>query len=431
LLDTITLYIYPIMINKILNFIKAQKPEIVVQTPSRINLINPLDAVEGDFWMPAVAINGLENPLSVFLFIKSSKNESLIKFFSIPKNVDEYHIQIEKEEPISKDILEVKKKFNDDFKLFYGSIYRFYKTSSSFWEKFVKMNFEVGIITTIPRQSGLGGSASMIIAILYGFANYFGLYNEFSCVSKEDFPINKDIIAEMATKVEDDDLKITAGYGDRYVITKGGLLFCSYFGKLHHKQLSKEPLAICERIDKTYNIKNLPIIICYSGILHESGNVHEKLRKLYLSKEPRIIKNYDRLAIISWRSRFCLMKHNWKQLGGLFKENTKIMNEIMKNAGYKHGIGLGNNILINLIEDHPDVYAVKLTGAGGGGSVFALVKPKKIDIVLNDWQKKLFDITKNDKLFLSLFPTYPVDIIESLMSAQFFKIKIADGVKLI
>jgi len=419
------------MLDMILNFIKEQKPEIIVQSPSRINLINPLDAVEGDFWMPSVAIYGLKNPLSVFLFIKSRKSDSVIKFFSIKKKNNFFEIQLEKEELISKDIIEVKNELNDDFKLFYGSIYRFYKTCNTFWERFVRMNFEVGILTTIPRQSGLGGSASMIIAILYGFANYFRLYNDLSCISKGEFPINKDIIAEMATKVEDDDLKITAGYGDRYVITKGGLLFCSYFGKLFHKQLSMEPLAICERIDKSYNIKNLPIIICYSGILHESGNVHEKLRKLYLSKDPRILKGYEKLAEISWKSRFCLMRHNWKQLGTLFRENTKIMNDIMKYAGFQYGIGLGNNILINLIEDHPDVYAVKLTGAGGGGSVFALVRPNKTNMVLKYWQKKLFDITKNDKLFLSLLPNYPVNIRESLVNAQFFKIKIADGVKII
>jgi galactokinase/mevalonate kinase-like predicted kinase len=419
------------MLEEILNFIQTQNPEIVVQTPSRINLINPLDAVEGDFWMPSVAISGLENPLSVFFFIKGCKDESVIKLFSIRKNLNAYKNYIEKQEKISKNILEFNKKFAEDFNLFYGSVYRFYKTCSIFWERFINLNFEIGILTTIPRQSGLGGSASLIIATLYGLAKYFGLYNELSCLSKDEFPINEDTIAEMATKVEDDDLKITAGYGDRYVITKGGLLFCSYYGKLYHKQLSMEPLAICERIDKIYNIQNLPIIICSSGVYHESGNVHEKLRRIYLLKDPLILEGYEKLAEISWKSRFCLMKQNWKQLGYLFKENTKIMNEMMKSIGFEHGIGLVNTLLINLIEDHPDVYAVKLTGAGGGGSVFALVKPNKIDKVLTDWQNRLHDIIKNDDHFLSLYPDFPIGVRETLINAQFFRIKISDGVKLL
>ncbi len=298
-----------------------------------------------------------------------------------------------------------------------------------FLEKFKNNNFEIGILTTIPRQSGLGGSASIIIAILYGFAKYFGLYKNLTCINKEDFPINRDIIAEMATKVEDDDLKITAGYGDRYVIARGGLSFCSYYGKLHHKELSMEPLAIYDRIDLSYDIKSLPIIICFSGVSHESGSVHEKLRKVYLQKDPKILNCYKKLAEISWKSRFAIMKQDWNLLGKYFRENTAIMNDIMRYVGFIHGIGLANNILINLIEDHPDVYAAKLTGAGGGGSVFALVNPEKIDKVLHDWKYNLNDVIDNKETFLSHFPLHPLEIRQKLKKAQFFRIKIVSGVK--
>ncbi|MFW9970332.1 MAG: hypothetical protein ACFFDF_09040, partial [Candidatus Odinarchaeota archaeon] len=58
------------MLSDIKKFLLDLKPDIIVQAPARINLINPLDAVEGDFWMPSVAINGLKNPLSAFLYIK-------------------------------------------------------------------------------------------------------------------------------------------------------------------------------------------------------------------------------------------------------------------------------------------------------------------------------------------------------------------------
>jgi galactokinase/mevalonate kinase-like predicted kinase len=417
------------MIKEILSFLRQQNPDIAIQAPSRINLINPLDAVEGDFWMPSVAINGYSNPLSAFIYIKKTSAKSKIKNFSVKEDSHKISIRMEKDELISKNILEIKNKFNGFFKLFYGSIYRFYKTCSAFWKKFLETEFEIGILTTIPRQSGLGGSSAIIIAILYGFSKFFNIFNNLNCLNKDEFPINIEIISEMATKVEDNDLKITAGYGDRYVIAKGGLLFCSYYGKLHHKELSMEPLAICDRIDKTYNIKELPLIICYSGVLHKSGNVHEKLRNLYLKKDTKIIKGYRKLAKISWKSRFLLMKQDWKHLGVFLKENSIIMNNIMKHAGFKHGIGLANNILISLIEDHPDVYAVKLTGAGGGGSVFALVEPDKIDNIKKEWQERLLEIVMNKKSFFSLFPTYPQEIREHLKNAQFFKMKISEGVK--
>ena len=417
------------MLEQILYFINKLNPEVVIQAPSRINLINPLDAVEGDFWMPSVAINGVNNPLSAFVYIKSRVDSSFVRLYSIKNISDNIIVQGEKEEVISKHVLEFKKKFNEDFKLFYASVYRFIKTCSVFLEKFKNNDFEIGLITTIPRQSGLGGSAAIIIAILYGFAKYFGLYKNLTCINKEDFPINRDIIAEMATKVEDDDLKITAGYGDRYVIARGGLSFCSYYGKLHHKELSMEPLAIYDRIDLSYDIKSLPIIICFSGVSHESGSVHEKLRKVYLHKDPKILNCYRKLAEISWKSRFAIMKQDWNLLGKYFRENTAIMNDIMRYVGFIHGIGLANNILISLIEDHPDVYAAKLTGAGGGGSVFALVNPEKIDKVLHDWKHNLNDVIDNKETFLSHFPLHPLEIRQKLKKAQFFRIKIVSGVK--
>ena len=417
------------MLQQILDFIKGLNPDILIQAPARINLINPLDAVEGDFWMPSAAINGLYNPLSVFVYIKRRELFSSVKFYSNLDDTGKLKICVSKEEKIEKDLNAKMKKLKGEYKLFYASVYRLIKTNSAFREKFEGENFEIGIITTIPLKSGLGGSAAIIIGIMYGLAKYFGLYNNFNCLKTGEFPINRDILAEIATKVEDQDLKITAGYGDRYVIARGGLGFCSYFGKIFHKKVSLEPLAIYDRIDLTYKIKSLPIIICFSGVAHESGAVHEKLRRYYLDGDPTIIDGYQYLAEISWKSRFALMKHDWKQLGDYFKENTAIMNNLMRHVGFLDGIGSFNNILIHLIEHNSDVFAAKLTGAGGGGSIFALVKPDKIDTVLSNWKEELNKIITNEEYYLSLFPECPLVDRDQLKNAQFFKIKIVPGVK--
>lgn len=415
---------------QIINYINSLNPALTVQAPSRINLINPLDAVEGDFWMPSVAINGFKNPLSTFVYIKQIEKESRVKFYNIRKEGDRLVFKNTFESLLPKRINTLKENVVDELKLVYGAIYRFLRTNSSFWKKFREDNIELGILSTIPRQSGLGGSASIIIAILYALSKYFKLYNKILPVKVNKYPINKDIIAEMATKVEDKDLKITAGYSDRYTICRGGLGFCSYRGKLYHKKISMEPLAIYDRIDKIYGINKLPIIVCYSGVLHHSGNVHKRLRNLYLQNDSNVIEKYNLLAEIAWKSRFALMKHDWKFLGKLFKRNNQIMNNLMHYAGFKDGIGSVNNLLIQLIAEHPEVYAVKLTGAGGGGSVFALTNPNYVDEILSEWKKNLNLLITNKNEFRIKFPKLDSKLVEDLRNAEFFKIRISyDGVK--
>ena len=77
-----------VLLKIIKDFLSNLNPDITVQAPSRINLINPLDAVEGDFWMPSVAINGRHNPLSAFLYIKGIDQQSRIKIYAIDIIID-------------------------------------------------------------------------------------------------------------------------------------------------------------------------------------------------------------------------------------------------------------------------------------------------------------------------------------------------------
>jgi galactokinase len=90
---------------------------------------------------------------------------------------------------------------------------------------------------------------------------------------------------------------------------------------------------------------------------------------------------------------------------------------------------LHNNILIRLIEHNSDVFAAKLTGAGCGGSIFALVKPDCIDTVLLSWKEELKKIINNEEYYMSLFPDCPLEVRDQLKNAQFFRIKIVPGVK--
>ncbi|MCP4760824.1 MAG: hypothetical protein GY870_03515 [archaeon] len=416
----------------ILRFIHTKSPEIIVKAPSRINLINPLDAIEGDYWAPAMASSAIKNPLAAYCYIKtlSSEKKSKIIFFDYSKSQDSSHkegiefIILKTDEFDLNNLLDStnldESQKND---IFTGSLAYIFTQISEFKNSLSNKSIEIGILTTIPRQSGIGGSTSLIISILWAI----GCYCQYDEKLPEFFsyiPFNKDVISELTTEIENHVLNNPAGYGDRYTIARGGIGFTSYVGKLHQPLFGKGPLAVYDRIDKTYNIKEIPLILAHSGVLHNSGSVHRVLRKKYLEGDVVLHGLFKELSEISWKSRFSFMKHNWEKLGKYFDENAKISEKIMTHAGFKFGIGWANKILIDLINDLPEVYAVKLSGAGGGGSVFALVNTHSKSKITKIWRQKLEDLLKTPEKIQKIYPDLSLNEIFQLKNANFYEITI-------
>lgn len=429
----------PIFEKVILDFFKFNHAEVITRAPARINLIAPLDAVEADYWSPAMAISSPNNPLAAYCYIKSKKSpDSTLKLFEISSKFLSEKETSDYQSPNWKKIIKTTKsvhfKLNNLFKnvkinsssssyqrdIVLGSLEYLFHKFPEFKDQLKGTSIEIGIINTIPRQSGIGGSSSMIIALLWAVGCYSG-FDKRNPESFSKFPFNKDIIAELATEIENLVLKNTAGYGDRYTISRGGIGFTSYVGKKNHDMLGEAPLAVYDRIDLTYNITNLPILLAFSGVTHNSGDIHNVLRRKYLEEDEKLNRLYEKLSEISWKSRFSLMSHKWKELGVYFSLNSDIVEEIMVYCGFKSGIGWGNKILIDLISDDPDVYSVKLTGAGGGGSVFALTKPESKGRILKEWKYKLESLLKKPEILKKKYPNLPPEIENGLKNAMFFE----------
>ncbi|MHA1673575.1 MAG: GHMP family kinase ATP-binding protein [Promethearchaeota archaeon] len=410
----------------ILNHIRDLQPEVVVKAPARINLINAMDAVEADYWAPIMAVTAEENPLSVYCYIKASHSRhSTLHIYNMDENTAKIVLNAQYNFSFKDLFLDEKFWINPELDIFFGSLHYLFHQIPEFEDKLNHSSYEIGIITTIPRQSGIAGSSSLIIALLYTMGRYCKLtpdYHDPSFFSRT--PFNKDTIGEIATKIENNVLQNTAGYGDRITISRGGLAFVSFVGKLHHQAIGNEPLPVYDRIDKVYNISEIPIILAFSGVKHTSGEIHSQLRKQYLAGDPKLIELYAKLAEISWQSRFALMKHDWKTLGEIFDQNMAISEKIMQIGGFHDGIGWANKILTDLIKDHPDVYSVKLSGAGGGGSVFALVSPIMKTKLLVLWKQKLLEILDNPDPILKNFPGISKQDFEQLRNAKFYTIQI-------
>ncbi len=236
-----------------------------------------------------------------------------------------------------------------------------------------KGGFRLTLGSDVPPQSGLGGSSLFILLTLAALRAHYAL---------DLTPYHNYFLAELAQRVEAQALGITCGYADRYVPLFGGLAYVDYRGKLQQRPLGEEPLATYERLDEW--VGHVPLVVMSSGVPHDSGDVHGQMRPRYLAEQaaweqnggapPRLVQLMQAAWETAWRGKLALLAHDWPAVGAWMNRNHALVDEMMRQCGLEDGAGRVNNQLIEAALAH-GAYGAKLTGAGGGGSVVALVRP--------------------------------------------------------
>ena len=349
-----------------------------LKAPARINLLgNPTDANEGDFATISAAVNIyahaviepiLDSQKIVLEQVDMDRNQSI-------RTIHEEHSTTAIPLPLF-----------GKFKLIKAAINRLFYFSAEFQEKVRKNGFFLKTWTDVPRQSGLGGSSLFVILTLGGLRALYEL---------DPFHHNNYTFAEITQRVEAKDLNITAGYADRYVPFFGGIAYIDYRGKLHQKSLQEEPYATYERLDPWG--ESLPIVAISSGIEHDSGDVHFKMRPKYLQEyddwlsqggeSPPMVRFMQTAWETAWRGKIALLDRDWQTFGDLMNTNHAVVDQMMRYCGFKDGAGWVNNLLIQTALDH-GAYGAKLTGAGHGGSVFAITHPENKNDLKEIWERK-------------------------------------------
>jgi glucuronokinase len=255
-------------------------------------------------------------------------------------------------------------------------------------EMLAEFPFSMRIWTEIPRQSGLGGSSVLIILVLAALRAFYRIPESVE---------NKYVLAEMTQRIEERDMGIAAGFADRYVPLFGGTAYIDYRGKLKRAEIGEEPYATYERLDRF--VPELPLVVIYSGDQHSSGDVHGRIRQEFRaaqaaasqSSEAReFLDRFKRMAELVWRGKTALLAHDLRGLGKLMTRCDREIDSMMNVCGFVDGVGEKNRELISLALEE-GALAAKLTGAGGGGSICALVEPERIP----DFCLRMKDITRN------------------------------------
>jgi galactokinase/mevalonate kinase-like predicted kinase len=329
--------------------------------PARVNILgNPADANEGDHATISAAVN-----IWAGAFIEEAESlvcEQLARGedggFKVARRW-----QGQPEEMV----------YDGNLDLMKAALKRFLGYSAELRDKIGRKGVKISLWTDVPRNSGLGGSSLLILLILGGLRAFYNLDGK----AHNDY-----LLAELTQRVEAKELGITCGFADRYVPLMGGLAYLDFRGKLYHKPIGEEPYATYERLDAY--VDDLPLIVASTGVQRESGDVHGAMRPKYLAEHERYEKNPHQVPFLvkimaeigstAWRGKIALLTHDWESFGALMNENHSLVNKMMEYCGFCDGAGWANNLFIETALENGALGA-KLTGAGGGGSVFALTRP--------------------------------------------------------
>ena len=165
-----------------------------------------------------------------------------------------------------------------------------------------RANFTLEYETSIPRQSGLGGSSAMIIAALRGLLRFHRIPTA-AVPSRE--------LAELALSVEARELGIAAGLQDRVVQAYGGLTFMDFSGK--RPRYGRMDARLLPRFGIAYLTEQ-------TG-LQESGRVHAEIRSRWERGDQEVTRVMREIAACAEAGRAALKRRDLAELGRLMNRN--------------------------------------------------------------------------------------------------------------
>ncbi len=183
---------------------------------------------------------------------------------------------------------------------------------------------------------GFGSSSASTVAIVSSLANLFGK----KLSQKKLFEICYQTVLEVQGKGSGFDIAAAIYGGTTYFVTGGKTI-------------------------KPLTVSGLPLVIGYTGIKADTVTLIDQVKKLS-QKYPKLVENsYGQIANLVQEAKIAIAKKDWQTLGELMNFNQ----------GYLEGLGVSSQKLSSLIYAARDAgaYGAKLSGAGGGDCMIALV----------------------------------------------------------
>ena len=253
------------------------------------------------------------------------------KKISIKSNIGE--LELEPNKPISE--------INSPLKPFY------YLANKIIQDRNSGMKIEVE--SEIPLGVGLGSSSACCVA---GAA----------AISKLFENISKEEILKLAIEAEKTIFQNTSG-ADCTVCTFGGLM--EYDKENGFSKIESEP--------------NFHLVIANSNVEHSTDSVVAEVRKFKESNEEEFSKLCKDESDLIENVLELLKENNIKELG----------QKAIQNQEYLERIGISNDKLRQMVQiGKKSSFGAKITGAGGGGCIFALTDESNLENTIKEFKEK-------------------------------------------
>lgn len=212
------------------------------------------------------------------------------------------------------------------------------------------LSFSISTYSDVPSGSGLGGSSTLVVAILKAFVEWLNL------------PLGEYDIAKLAFDIEREDIGIVGGAQDQYAATFGGFNFMEFYD---NKRVIVNPLRIKNWIKDELEDS---VVLYFTNITRQASQIEEEKKSLL--NETKSLDAMHDLKEDAIQMKEALLKGDIsgfaKILGKSWEAKKRVSNNISNNE-----IDRIYDLAVNM-----GAYSGKVSGAGGGGFMFFMIEPR-------------------------------------------------------